>query len=279
MYNYYREQWLLDRFARTVQEAFGSRPCVTQYGRLSLLLAGVGRGAVQCKTVWTPGNRSIPPPATDNHPFPYLRVPSIPSIYVNALLLILAASAVLVRGVAGPVRPMVGYLDLFFMGAAFLLIETENVVRFALLFGTTWFVNALVFGGILLSVLAAIEVSRRFTIRKPVALYGALMAALLVAWLIQPSSLLSLGVLPRFAAATVVAFLPVFFGNLIFAHRFRAVGSSVTAFGANLLGAMVGGILEYVALVEGYHILLVVIAAIYALAFLAGRRHLAAPAT
>jgi hypothetical protein len=229
--------------------------------------------------VWTPGNRSIPPPVTDNHPFPYLRVPSIPSIYVNALLLILAASAVLVRSVAGPVRPMIRYLDLFFMGAAFLLIETENVVRFALLFGTTWFVNALVFGGILLSVLAAIEVSRRITIRKPVRLYIVLMAALLVAWLIRPSSLLSLGVLPRFAAATIIAFLPVFFANLIFAQRFRDVGSSVTAFGANLLGAMVGGILEYTALVEGYHVLLVIIAGLYALAFLAGRRHLVAPAT
>jgi hypothetical protein len=169
---------------------------------------------------------------------------------------------------------MVRYLDLFFMGAAFLLIETENVVRFALLFGTTWFVNALVFGGILLSVLAAIEVSRRVTIRKPVMLYAALMAALLIAWLIRPASLLALGVLPRFAAATVLAFLPVFFGNLIFAHRFRDVGSSVTAFGANLLGAMVGGILEYVALLKGYHVLLVVVAGLYALAFVAGRKHL-----
>ncbi len=35
------------------------------------------------------------------------------------------------------------------MGAAFLLLETKSVVQFALLFGTTWFVNALVFGGIL----------------------------------------------------------------------------------------------------------------------------------
>jgi hypothetical protein len=140
-------------------------------------------------------------------------------------------------------------------------------------------VNALVFGGILLSVLAAIEVSRRITIRKPVRLYIVLMAALLVAWLIRPSSLLSLGVLPRFAAATIIAFLPVFFANLIFAQRFRDVGSSVTAFGANLLGAMVGGILEYTALVEGYHVLLVIIAGLYALAFLAGRRHLVAPAT
>ena len=47
------------------------------------------------------------------------------------------------------------------MGAAFLLLETKNVVQFALLFGTTWFVNALVFFGILLAVLLAVEVARR----------------------------------------------------------------------------------------------------------------------
>ena len=48
---------------------------------------------------------------------------------------------------------MLRYSDLFFMGAAFLLLETKSVVQFALLFGTTWFVNALVFLGVLLSVL------------------------------------------------------------------------------------------------------------------------------
>ena len=48
------------------------------------------------------------------------------------------------------------YADLFFMGAAFLLLETKNVASFALLFGTTWLVNALVFAGVLVTVLAAV---------------------------------------------------------------------------------------------------------------------------
>jgi hypothetical protein len=46
------------------------------------------------------------------------------------------------------------------------------------------------------------------------------------------------------------------------------------AFGANLVGAMVGGLLEYAALVTGYRNLLIVVAVAYGLAFLAGRRHL-----
>ncbi len=52
------------------------------------------------------------------------------------------------------------------------------------------------------------------------------------------------------------------------------MGSSTTAFGANLLGAMIGGVLEYLALVTGYRFLLIVVAALYGLAFLFGRGRL-----
>ena len=58
-----------------------------------------------------------------------------------------------------------------------------------------------------------------------------------------------------------MAFAPVFLANLIFAQRFRDVGASTVAFGANLLGAMLGGVLEYLAIVTGYRTLLVLVAA------------------
>ena len=58
----------------------------------------------------------------------------------------------------------------------------------------------------------------------------------------------------------------------------RATGSTTVAFGANLLGAMVGGALEYLALISGYRSLLIVVALLYGLAFLTGRKHLAAVA-
>ena len=65
----------------------------------------------------------------------------------------------------GPLRQMRGYADLFLMGMAFLLLETRSITTFALLFGTTWLVNALVFAGVLLAVLLAIEVTRRYSPR------------------------------------------------------------------------------------------------------------------
>ena len=169
---------------------------------------------------------------------------------------------------------MAPFADLFFMGAAFLLLETKSVVQFALLFGTTWFVNALVFAGILFAVLAAIEVARRVRLPPPGVMYVALLAGLAVAWVVAPASLLSLAPVPRFVAGVVVTFAPIFLANLIFAQRFRDVGASTIAFGANLLGAMLGGVLEYAAIVTGYRALLFLVALLYGAAFLIGRRHL-----
>ncbi len=277
MDNFYRETWLRDRLAGMLNEVFGHPPCIGHVGPtatyFTLLVDAPHRSDTVCSAVWKPAG-SVPSASTDDHPFPYLRTSSLPSIYVVTNLLILAASLLLVRVVGGRVRRMGGYIDLFFMGVAFLLLETKNIVQFALLFGTTWFVNALVFLGILLVVLAAVEVSRRVSFRRPARLYLLLIASLAVAWAVPQSSLLSLSLVPRFLAATALAFAPVFFANLVFTQRFKNVGSSTTAFAANLLGAMVGGLLEYAALIVGYRALLIVVALAYGGAFFFGRSHL-----
>ena len=280
MYNYY-EPWLLQRYAGTVASVYGSRPCLDLGDplggrRQAVLTIGVDGGVRNCDATWQQPS-VVPEPATDDHPFPYVSGRSIPQLYLWTLALVLVASLLLVRRVAGPLRGMVRYLDLWFMGAAFLLLETKNVVQFALLFGTTWFVNAAVFAGILLSVLAAVEVARRVRLPRPRYLYLALLAALAVTWTVPQTALLELSPPVRFLAATVVAFTPIFLANLVFAQRFKDVGSSTVAFGANLLGAMVGGMLEYLSLLWGYRSLLVLVAVLYGLAFLSGRRHLAAP--
>ena len=274
MYNYYRTTWLRDRLANTLEVAFGHAPCADNEGfSLSMLSVTVNPSAMHCSTVWQrPAN--VVPPATDDHPFVYLDGNSIPSLYLVTLGLILLASILLVRTVSGPYRRMTGYLDLFFMGAAFLLLETKNIVQFALLFGTTWFVNALVTAGVLVAVFAAVAVSRHVVIRRSALLYAGLLATLVVAWAVPPGSLLSLSPVPRFVVAVIIAFAPIFLANMVFAQRFRDIGDSGTAFGANLLGAMIGGILEYSSLIIGYRWLLVLVALLYGLAFVTGWRHL-----
>ena len=277
MYNYYRERWLVDRFANAMQVAFGHAPCVDNdqtYGRFALLMVSQQPADVTCSQRWSLGARVDPEPSTDDYPFPYLKTPSLPALYLITILAILLVSVLVVRTMVGSLSGMGECVDLFFMGAAFLLLETKNVVQFALLFGTTWFVNALVFFGILLSVYAAIEVAKRVRTPDPTRLYAALFAAILLAWLVPPGALLAFDLPLRFCAAVVIAFLPIFLANLVFADRFRATASSTVAFGANLLGAMIGGLLEYLSLLWGYRSLLVIVALLYALAFVFGRRHL-----
>ena len=269
MYNYYREPWLVDRYAGTLDDVFGNPPCVSHpSGNLSVLVASEDPAAVTCpadELFLRPAD--TPDPATDDHPFPYLRTPSIPDFYVLSIAFMLLLSLVGVRVLGGPLREMRPFADLFFMGVAFLLLETKNVVQFALLFGTTWFVNALVFMGVLVSVLLAVAISKRVVVRRVGWLYGFLLVSIAANWLVPGRALLALPYLPRLVVAVVLAFLPIFAANLVFANRFRDTVDSTAAFGANLIGAMVGGLLEYTSLVIGYRHLLLLVAVLYGAAF------------
>ncbi len=273
MYNYYAP-FLFNRYATTLQDVYHRAPCA-EVGpplggrRLSVLTIRPAGPVPNCASVW---HGTAVAPATDDHPFPYLPNATLPGAYLLMLGLILAGAALLVRLGGGRFRSMRSYLDLAFMGAAFLLLETKNIVQFALLFGATWFVNALVFAGVLVAVYLAVETARWVRLPRPAVLYAALIAALALAWLVPQESLLGLPMAARFLAASALAFAPVYLANLVFAQRFSDVETSNTAFAANLLGAMVGGTLEYIALITGYRFLLIVIGVLYGFAFVIGRR-------
>jgi hypothetical protein len=273
MYNYYAP-FLFNRYATSLQDAYHRAPCA-EVGpplggrRLSVLTIRASEPVPNCTTYW---HGTAVSPATDDHPFPYLPTATLPGAYLLMLGLILAGAALLVRLGGGRFRSMSSYLDLGFMGAAFMLLETKSIVQFALLFGATWFVNALVFAGVLVAVYLAVETARWVRLPRPAVLYVALIAALALAWLIPQESLLELPLVARFLAASALAFAPVYLANLVFAQRFSDVETSNTAFAANLLGAMVGGTLEYIALITGYRFLLIVIGVLYGFAFVIGRR-------
>ena len=283
MYNYYREPWLVNRLAGTVDEVFGHPPCLdtfTAVQSLAVITDGKQQQNAVCaeNAVWLRDavlaeGQEIPNPVVDDHPFLYLKTPTIPTLYLIIIGLILLVSIIGIRVFGGPFRQMAGYVDLFFMGMAFLLLETRSVTTFALLFGTTWLVNALVFAGVLVAVLAAIEVTARRSKPLPRPLIITLLfAALLVLWLVPNASLLSLPVGFRLVAAVVLAFLPIFFANLLFTSSFKNAENPTAAFAANLFGAMIGGCLEYLSLLLGYQWLIVVAAILYAIAVIIGSR-------
>ncbi|HKW78296.1 MAG TPA: spermidine synthase [Candidatus Limnocylindria bacterium] len=283
LYNWYREDWLVERYERMLANAFGGPPIVRSFPRYGVHMAVLanGPGVAALRGGPPPGDQidpidlaQAPVPSTDDWPFPYLRVPAIPDRYLLALftmfLFALAAIGASVRGVRGSVRLFSPHF--FVLGTAFLLLETRSLVTFGLLFGTTWVVNALVFFAILLSVLAAIGLNARFRFRDPRPLYALLLTSLVIGYLLPPASLLFEPAWLRYAVAAVLAFSPVFFANLVFTRSFADTRAADMAFASNLLGAMFGGIVEWSALVVGYQSLLLVVGALYLAAYVLASR-------
>jgi len=282
LYNYYRQEWLIAKIASMLDTAFEQPPILRQFNnRMAILAAGPQVDALNGAA--PPGDRvdSIPDvgqpdpkQATDDWPFLYLRTPVVAGHYLAGLAF---ALLIAVLGVLGAAR--VGNTSVrrfsphfFVLGAAFLLLETRSLISFSLLFGSTWLVNALAFFAILASVLLAIFVNARLRIHRPGILYALLFVALAVAFLLPPESLLIDPPWLRYLLAGVVAFAPVFLANLVFTYSFRDTRTADMAFASNLLGATVGGALEYLALLTGYRALLLVVAGLYLLAWLFATR-------
>lgn len=233
----------------------------------AILLPVVGAGVLASGEV--AGAETVEPPAeaTDDWPFVYLRGRGLPALYLAGLAMVVAGVLALALTIVP--REARGGLNghMFFLGAAFMLLETHSLVQFALLFGSTWLVNSLVFFAILCSVLLAVLVSGRWQLRPSARLYSLLLGSLLFAYLLPGGALLAVGPPTlRYLLASVVAFLPIFLANLVFANSFKLTGRAAdVAFASNLLGTMVGGMLEYAALLLGYRHLLLLVLAFYAL--------------
>jgi hypothetical protein len=279
LYNYYREPWLVDKIVGMLGAAFDGDVIVRRYPGGSASAATIAAGpTVDALAGGAPPGDGIDPlplsvaptPAVDDWPFLYLFEPGLPVHYLFALALVLLWAVLFIGRAAHRSGTSVRLFSphFFVLGIAFLLLETRSIVTFSLLFGATWLVNALVFFAVLGSVLLAILVASRVPIRRPWILYLALLGSIAVAYLLPPASLLIDPLWLRYLVAGAVAFAPVFFANLVFSYSFRDTRAADMAFASNLLGAMVGGAIEYVALISGYQALLLVVAALYVAAYL-----------
>jgi hypothetical protein len=294
MYNYYRESWLVEKLADMAGHAFNNQqPLVTSYagwGRAAVIMEGprlttlpqgefgayhehaaTGNGKLQVigQGYYQLTNAT---PATDDWPFLYLVDRSFPLLYVAglAMIAIFAVGGTLIFAPRKVLRRFDWHM--FFLGVAFMLLEVKSLTTFSLLFGSTWLVNSLVFFAILTSVFLAILVNRRFKIKHIGLFYVLLFGILVLNILLPPETLLLGNLAARYLLASLLAFAPVFLANIIFTNSFRDSEASDIAFASNLLGIMVGGGLEYLSMLIGYRMLLVLVIGFYTLAFLLRHR-------
>ena len=257
----YLRPWMRDRMRLMLEEAFGNPP--VQLNDTTLLIGG----APHRLSGGRPDERSAIAPATDDWPFLYTRERAVPEIYLLILGAILAISAAFVFAAAPGAR---GRLDahFFFLGAAFMLVETRGITQLALLFGSTWIVTSMVIAGVMVMILFA-NLAARFRPGAPVgAAYMFLAAALLANYFFPMETLLGAGFAVRAAAGAALVTLPVFFAGFIFATSFRKAADTTGAFASNTIGALAGGLFEYSSFIFGLKALCLFALLFYALSAL-----------
>ena len=291
VYNYFREPWLVDRLANISAAAFEQEPRVHVHEArafLGVLMAGprlstLTTDPVIPERVTAYGQSHAPSPArlhvrdtgiepaSDDWPFLYLRDRHIPRHYLGALGLILAISTAVVllviRGQAG--KWSWGF---FLLGAGFMLLETKSIIQFALLWGSTWVVASLAIASVLSMALIANYVVSKIEILRPWLVGSVLVALLALNFFIPVGAIAFENRVVESLFYAVLMFSPILCAGLLFGSAIKRSTSLARDYGTNLLGAMVGGVTEYLSLVTGFGTLLLVIALCYVGAIVAMRR-------
>jgi predicted membrane-bound spermidine synthase len=266
--------WLAGKLYRMVTEATGQEPRV--YARVDHMIVMIVEKRPMASAPdgfgiyarWTPSPQErATPPATDDWPYLYLRAHTIPSDYIAVIVSLLVISIVAVSRVKPPGE---GLQDLHFgaLGTGFLLLETKSIVDASLYFGATWIVSLIVIAGVLLMVLAANWVASRIAGFSRW-LYAPLLGSIVLLFAMPTALILSLPFAGRLAWAVFAIPLPIFFAGLVFSGTFKRVANPSAAFGANLVGAMVGGFAEYLSMATGRQSLVVVVIGAYMISLIA----------
>lgn len=217
-----------------------------------------------------PMNLKVP---TDNWPYLYLRAPMIPNLDLNGIA-VMAILAMLFLFI--PFRRKQGAEErrfhisgrMFFLGAGFMLLETEAVVHMALLFGSTWMVNTVVFVAVLAMILAANLYVLKFKPERLHGCYAALLFTLALNVIIPLNFFLGMNPSLQVIGSCLLVFTPIFFAGIIFAACFERSPAADVDFGVNIAGAMFGGLAEYASTLLGFQHLVLITMAFYLLSAL-----------
>ena len=276
--------WMGRRFSEMLEQTFGKSP-------LAFYAGSSYTPAAMCFAV-SPSNRidaalssdrslsefvlrnhfataSEPVPiTTDDWPYLYQRERSIPRTYLSlGVLVILVTIGLYVNIPDARRRPP--SLFFFSMGAGFMLLETQVISRLALYFGTTWQVNGIVISALLAALLIANQIIDLLPKSMPRSwIFSLLFAGLILVYVIPLNRLSSSPAVAGLLLSAAFS-VPVIFAGMLFSSEFRKEASPGMALGANVLGAVCGGLLENLSLLSGMRALLPITIGIYCLAAVA----------
>jgi len=263
---YVGKPWVGEKLYWMLYEALGRRPAVFAQRRGGYGLSGqifVGGPAAPAPTsLDVPGfadlqsqfvglpRGAVP---TDDWPYLYYRDRRLSGEYVATLILLMAIASALVlplRGKVGLPRREAGHF--FALGAGFLLLEVRNITALALIFGSTWLVTSIVISAVLVMILAANAlVSWGVGKSAPRFLWLLLFASVLLGLVGSRIGASGFGYAAKALLATGAVSLSFLVAGLLFARSFALTRSPGAALGFNVLGAVAGGLAEYLTVLVG----------------------------
>lgn len=210
--------------------------------------------------------------ATDDWPYIYLESPKIPVLFYllfGMMLLLLFHSSIRWKIPNLITRWNRSHWHFFFLGAAFLLLEVQNISKASVVLGNTWQTNAAIISGVLIMVLLANWVAYKFPGIKISFVYLALIGITLTLYFVDLAQFAFLPYATKIIVVGSLTTLPMLFSGIIFISSFAKVERKDEALGSNMVGSLVGALLQAVTYLIGIKALLLIVAAFYALSFLA----------
>ena len=274
--------WFAGRLRDLTKEISGSAPVMVFMGANFFLIGQDVRGRIDSNPELRAFVDAHPitrfetaSPTTDDWPYFYVRSRGIPLIVFLLSLLLVGACWIVMHKAGMAVRSLQWHF--FFLGAGFMLMEVQIISKMALLFGTTWLINSIAITALLVLILFANGVVARWPEFAGRIAYPGLFVTLALCYFVPLQALLVRGWVERAFLASIALCLPVFFAGLIFTRSFRKAGFQAEALGSNLIGSLVGGLLEVISFWTGLRALLIVGSACYLLAALVQERVAIAP--
>jgi spermidine synthase len=204
---------------------------------------------------------------SDDWPFFYLEKKKFPGTYLVLLALVLGIAFLLVRQLLPAQTWQPSLLSFFFLGAGFMLVETKAITELGLLFGNTW----QVVGITIVSVLVMAYLANLFAAglkRQVLALaFGGLLCVLLLGYAVSLHESIQASSLSEKLLLVTILVGPLFFSGIVFSTLLKGTENISAVMSYNLMGAMLGGVLEYNSMRFGFSSLYLVAFLLYGLAW------------
>lgn len=283
-----KEPWFINKLYWTISEAAKYKPLCFSYelgdghNVFFVLSESVKNGTIKLPSDMPPlmpGPRhmidTVPRPPqilTDDWPFIYWTTKGFDIGYAAVTLTILAIALFFGRKVLFAAKSGSSW-QMFFLGAAFLLLELQAIARCALLYGTTWITSSIVISGVLILLLLAnlLVHFKSDLLYKRIDIWYVILGLTLLASYFSPNSALLASGMPPFVSYGIITFislLPMFVAGIIFSSSFDHNKKPSVAIGFNLLGGVLGALLEYFTSYTGINAVILVALALYAVSFL-----------